>query len=1223
MTAREQLNAYFGTLERRFRLLVVSRGTALTAAAALLLTVVLAWVGDLVAFSGRAVLPLRILLYAAVAAAIVLALVVPFRRLTRGWVARQVEKRAPGFEQRLLTLTERAGGADNAFHELLAEDTLSVARQYTPDDVAPNRVVFAAAASAALAAGLLLWLILAAPGFLGYGASVLWAGVPRSSIGPLYRIDVSPGDKTVRRKSDQLITAQLTGFSTNTVNLHVKYKDATKWEQAPMQSQPGVSSYGFLIAGLADSLEYYVEAGRASSPHYRLTAKDIAGVERVRVVVHPPSYLGLREVVNDPGGDIRTVEGSDAKISVLTDRPLEHGVLVFEDGHELPLDREPGLVRRSHAEEGNWLSASLKIAKDGSYHVAAVESGERIRISDDYFIEAKRDEAPTVRLSRFDSRVSPIEELPVAVEASDDFGLNSLELHYSVNGGPDQKVPLIHSTGSKQADGKTLLYLEDFHLSPGDLVSLYAEARDARQTSRTDMVFVQAEPFDLTFRQSQAADGGGSGQGNESEQISEKQKQVIAATWNQNRDSSRDRNAASENARFLSEMETKIGEQAKTLSERMHSRELSAAGSRFADFSKEMDRAAEEIHKAAEQLKRQRFEDALAPEERALQSFLRADSMFRDIQVAFGQRGGGGQGSAGRDLARMLDLELDTAKNQYETGESDSCGDCGAQKQIDEMLQRLKMLAARQQELAAERQPEHAFEQRYEQEMLRREAEQLQRQLEQLQNGSRQQSSLQRPGQQGAQPGSSSGSQSGEENSSSGRAPHQNTPQGAASQGAGNQRSAPQSASTRQALQQAMDALRQAEEEMRKAVSEHDPSAMRRAGDKLAEAQSLMAAVEKQLAGSSVGDVASRAQQLARAQSEFANRLDQAIPGDAAPGFSPFSDPGRQPRRFARGPYQRPTTPQIDALASEKERMAQQLEQLEQQIRDRANALAGGQPGVSQQMRSALSEAEQQDLAMHMKKNADWIRRGWGAQVKDDESAMAGSLAELAQRLAQAQAAAKDGAQTADAQRDAQTAQAERTLRQIEQLRQQLENQAARASAQGQGGSGQQSGESQSRQLDSASRGGKAGGPRSVVQTPDASGPRIGGGALGLPQQPGDDGTRPGDRHDLEGHEGYDPHAVEEALRQLGGLRPRDNRGDYASAWNDVNGVLRDLQRLGQADPGVLAARLNQEVLPAIERLEVQLKRQAGNDSAHATKPDPAPAPYRDAVAEYFRRLSK
>ena len=61
-----------------------------------------------------------------------------------------------------------------------------------------------------------------------------------------------------------------------------------------------------------------------------------------------------------------------------------------------------------------------------------------------------------------------------------------------------------------------------------------------------------------------------------------------------------------------------------------------------------------------------------APEQKALQSLLRAESLFRDIQVAFGQQGGGGGGGGGaqRDLARMFDLELDTSKNQYETGQS-------------------------------------------------------------------------------------------------------------------------------------------------------------------------------------------------------------------------------------------------------------------------------------------------------------------------------------------------------------------------------------------------------------------------------------------------------------------------------------------------------------------------------------------------------------------------
>ena len=67
---------------------------------------------------------------------------------------------------------------------------------------------------------------------------------------------------------------------------------------------------------------------------------------------------------------------------------------------------------------------------------------------------------------------------------------------------------------------------------------------------------------------------------------------------------------------------------------------------------------------------------------------LRADALFRDIQVAFGSMNGGGMGSgAQRDLARMFDLELDTSKNQYETGQSPSSAS-DQQKAIDDAFER-------------------------------------------------------------------------------------------------------------------------------------------------------------------------------------------------------------------------------------------------------------------------------------------------------------------------------------------------------------------------------------------------------------------------------------------------------------------------------------------------------------------------------------------------------
>ncbi len=215
--------------------------------------------------------------------------------------------------------------------------------------------------------------------------------------------------------------------------------------------------------------------------------------------MHYPSGLGLRDEVQDPGGDVRAVEGTDADVSVLTDKPLEHGELVMDNGTKLAL---------TQASEG-WLAARVKVQKDGSYHVAAFDGGDTVRISDDYFIEAKKDEPPTVKISRpgRDAQVSPIEEVPVTVEASDDFGIQELQLHYSVNGGDEQTVPMLKQRGAKEASGTHTLYLEDFKVVPGDLVSMYATAKDASKTARSEILFATAEPFDFKFSQTQQMGG--------------------------------------------------------------------------------------------------------------------------------------------------------------------------------------------------------------------------------------------------------------------------------------------------------------------------------------------------------------------------------------------------------------------------------------------------------------------------------------------------------------------------------------------------------------------------------------------------------------------------------------------------------------------------------------------------------------------------------------------
>src|SRR4051794_13463690 len=97
MTALEQMNAYMRRLELRLRLFAASRGTALVASLALILTALLVWIGNKYQFAPGVLLPLRILLFFSLASAISLLLALPLLRLSRKRVTRFAESRVPDF----------------------------------------------------------------------------------------------------------------------------------------------------------------------------------------------------------------------------------------------------------------------------------------------------------------------------------------------------------------------------------------------------------------------------------------------------------------------------------------------------------------------------------------------------------------------------------------------------------------------------------------------------------------------------------------------------------------------------------------------------------------------------------------------------------------------------------------------------------------------------------------------------------------------------------------------------------------------------------------------------------------------------------------------------------------------------------------------------------------------------------------------------------------------
>jgi hypothetical protein len=626
----------------------------------------------------------------------------------------------------------------------------------------------------------------------------------------------------------------------------------------------------------------------------------------------------------------------------------------------------------------------------------------------------------------------------------------------------------------------------------------------------------------------------------------------------------------------------------------MKARQIEGAGDSFKSFVDDMDKAVESMGPASDKLKGAKWQDALAPEQKALQYLLRAEATFRDIQVAFGSRGGRGGGGGGgggngatRDLEGLFDLELDTEKNQYESSRMTQSAD-QRQRSIDEALQKLEELARRQQELAQQQRQnqQQTSQQRWQQEMLRREAEDLQRQMEQLSRADNGQLSRNgQPSQQGQQSSGARGADS-------------------------------------QQLRQTLDRLQQAVGDMRQAASSQQAGTpqgeaeARRAADRLKEAQQTLSGLRSQEAGGKVEDLARQAEDLARRQQDFEGQM-----------------------RRAYGPKSQPVTrEQAEQLAGQKEGEIQDLKQLEQDMQNAVRDLMATERKTSTKLREALSDMQQAELPRDMQRNADWIRRGMGDYAVMSESMITQGLNDLRDQLKQVQqsmAAAGKDAKPGPGQDDKTMEQA---LTNVERLRQQLEQLQAQRGQPGQRGGqqGQQGGQpgqqgQGGQQAGQQGQGGQQGGQYGGQNNGPYGGNRWNGGPGG-PDGPW-----------MGGYYGsYDPRNYPN-----GPVRPEDFQNTYRNTLQslrqleqqagadpnmlkDIQTLMRDLQRLDPytyANDPLLAERIHAALMSGVEQVEMELRRKVdestGNGSVRSPGGETVPQGYADAVAEYFRRLSK
>jgi hypothetical protein len=1153
----------------RRHLLLIFRGVTIVLSVGAIILLLTGWAAHRYRHNDGALLWLRLGALAAFLSTAYLALVRPlWKRITDARLARLIEEHTPAAEDRLVTAVEysiesRDPHISPAILNRLQSDANQLAATLSLDRVIRRSRLLIYGAATLLSIVVLLGVLKWGPREISEGVAQLIVPRTLAASTTAMGIKVKPGTARVPKSSDQDILATLVNFEAQMVSVYSRPAGSkNEWQGQLMEPGKAKSDYRYSIFNIQDSVEYFVESNGVRSDIFTLSVVDLPYVKQLDLTLNYPAFAHLPAKTIEDGGDIAALKGSVAVITAHLTGKVRAARIVFPDGRKIEM-------RAGSAD----FVGDITLTADTSYYIELVSvDGETYRGSNEYDITLLEDLPPTISFDRpgRDQKATNLEEVFTQARAEDDYGVVSMDLHFSVNGGEEKKVNLqqLSRESARTLTGTHTFFLEEFKLKPGDFISYYAKARDANSETTSDIYFIEVKPFEMEYRQAQQQGGGGGGGGEQDENaLSRRQKDLIAATHKliregakytpQERSASYEAVAAgqeklrTDTLEFLDRMGRRLGGDQEMQKE-------------MAEMAVFLNQAAEEMKGAPPPLRQESGRDALPPEQRALQKLLEADAIFREVQVAFGNQnanGGGGNQRQQQELAGLFELELDKMKNQYETVQRQQRQQ--TQQTKSEAERKLEELARRQEQALAEQrraqgQPRNGSSgggnQRQQQELIE-ETRRAARELERL-SRERRDSQLEQLSRQ---------------------------------------------------LNQTADEMQKAQASSR--TNPNDAVAQNeRALDRLREAQNRLQQMNGQFGAQS--GPAGREQQI----SELRQRAAQA----AARQREIAKDVENLARRGGQDANSKRTR---DQLNERKDSLADTVSGLQQDIEQTARGQGAGQQRSARQLNDLAESMARDRLAERIREGKQALAGNNLEGAQANERAIERGLNNLSERL---QSAEQNSGRSGNSAEEA----LDRTRQladDVDSMRRRLDENAARRNGQGQQGQqpGQQQGQQrgqqgQQRQQSQQGQEGQQG--QQGRQGGSQSGSSSGGDSRGGYDRTGGYGGDWGDNRQLSSE-------LRQRLRDAQDLRRQ--WGGTSAQYGLLDEAIEQLRRMADGrmeGDAATAALLKANVVDPLRQLELQLSRQAqsqaGRTNLRLRDEGAAPERYRKAVEEYYRRLS-
>ena len=611
------------------------------------------------------------------------------------WVTREIEKQNPRLNSLLLTAAEQkpdeATGQLNFLQQRVIDDALTQNQRQPWAQRYVERLFFAQFGH---------WIaFMLFAGFFAALATV--APTQPITLASFEAVRVSPGNTNVVRGSGLVVLARF-GKDLPKEAVLIVNSPTDNNRRIPLVKNLDDPVFGGTITEVKAETLYEIEYDNVRTKRFTITVFDYPELQQADARLTYPDYTELPPKTIEDTRHISAVEGTQLDYTFQLNKAVVSARLLSRDESVAPIPLENT--------SSNVLSLSLPLAESGTYSLELVDGdGRKNRNPTEFVIDVLENRPPDLKLTfpRRDMRVSPIEEVSVIGETSDDFGVRSYGLAYALGGDDPTYIQLGDKTDSlEKRELKEVVKLEELSAQPDNLLSYFVWADDLGpdgETRRTmgDLYFAEVRHFEEIFREGQSGggqpppSGGQSQQQSPSQKLAELQKEILNATWNLRRRENRSKpsTAYKEDSEVVRESQEKALEQAKELESQNERPDFKPL---IEQVTKNMTEALDQLTEATENNSTKQLSPAISAEQASYQALLKLQA--REFQVTRNQSQGGGGG--GRSQEQLNQLELSQSENRYETErQATQQQQNPEQREQLQVLNRLKELARRQADL--------------------------------------------------------------------------------------------------------------------------------------------------------------------------------------------------------------------------------------------------------------------------------------------------------------------------------------------------------------------------------------------------------------------------------------------------------------------------------------------------------------------------------------------